>query len=49
MDAEIEEAVTWAQAGTLEPAEELERFVLAEVQPPVVRPAVVRETAQGAV
>ncbi len=49
VDAEIEEAVTWAQAGTLEPVEELERFVLAEVQPPVVRPAVVRETAQGAV
>jgi TPP-dependent pyruvate/acetoin dehydrogenase alpha subunit len=31
VQAELDEAVTWAQAGTLEPVEELERFVLAEV------------------
>jgi TPP-dependent pyruvate/acetoin dehydrogenase alpha subunit len=30
VQAELDEAVTWAQAGTLEPVEELERFVLAE-------------------
>jgi pyruvate dehydrogenase E1 component alpha subunit len=48
VEAEIDEAVAWAQAGTLEPVEELERFVLAEVQPPVAPPVGTRETAQGA-
>lgn len=48
VDAEIDEAVRWAQAGTLEPVEELERFVLAEAQLPAARVAGIPKTAQGA-
>jgi pyruvate dehydrogenase E1 component alpha subunit len=48
VEAEIDEAVAWAQAGTLEPVEELERFVLAEAQPLAASTAAIAETAQGA-